>query len=1095
LLMIGAYRDNEVDTAHALPRKLEAIRKAGASINEIKLAPLSQEDVAQLITDALQCEPERVLPLVQLVYDKTAGNPFFTIQFISALEHERLLAFDHAHRRWSWDLDGIHAKGYTDNVVDLMISKLTRLPAKTQKALQQLACLGNSARVTTLSLVYGTDEAQVHSDLFEATRAQMVERQEGSYKFIHDRVQEAAYSLIPERLRPDTHLRIGRLLLAHTPPEEREEAVFEIVNQLNRGVPLVTSAAERLQIAQLNLIAGRRARASSAYKSALVHLAAGEALLSEEQWEQHYGLRLSLALHRAESEFLTGEFLAADERLSRLRLRAIGSTDLAAVACLRMALYTRDRPDRAVEVGLEQLRTFGIEWSAHPSEEEVRAEYDALRQRVGERPIETLVDLPSTKDPHLPALMEVLRAILSPALFTERKLHDLALLRMANLSLEHGHCDASPLAFAQLGMAIGPRFGHYRDGFRFGHLGATLVEREDLARFRGKVYCVVGYHVLPWTQPIQAASSMMQRALDLAQETGDLLFAAYCQIHLISLGLASGARLDELEVEAEACLQSTRRLHFGLVIDIITTQLAFIRTLRGLTPKFGCLDDGHVDELRMEHHLSGNPMLAIAACWHWIRKMHARYLAGDYAAAVDASSKAQPLLGIAPSHFETVEFWFYGALSYAASSDCAPPDEKQRHFEALKAHHNQLDIWAQNCSENFENRAALVAAEIARIEGRDLDAMRLYEQAIRSAHANGFIHNEAITYEVAARFYAARGFDKIADAYSLEARYGYLRWGAQGKVHQLDERYPQLRQEKPVASSASMIATPVEHLDLATVIKVSQAVSGEMVLEKLIDRLMRAAMEHAGAERGLLILQRGEEARVEAEATTQLDCIAVRLLGRAAGPSDLPETVLNYVLRTQEDVILDDAAVQNPVSPDGYVVEHRVRSLLCLPLVKQATLVGVLYLENNVASHVFTPSRIALLKLLASQAAISLENARLYGDLRESQAYLAEAQRLTHTGSFVWDAKTREALHLSDEWSRIFEFDPEKGRRAWEERVQRVHPEDRIKWQAAIDRAINDKSDYDMEYRILLPGGTTKYLHGCSTPGPEQFRRCSAIYG
>src|SRR5260370_103503 len=244
-----------------------------------------------------------------------------------------------------------------------------------------------------------------------------------------------------------------------------------------------------------------------------------------------------------------------------------------------MALYTTARADLAVEVGVEQLRPIGIAWSGHPSEEEVRAEYDALRQRVGERPIETLVDLASTREPDLLALMEVLRAILSPALFTERKLHDLALLRMANLSLEHGHCDGSPLAFAQLSMAIGPRFGHYRDGFSFGRLGAALVERQDLARFRGKVYCVVGYHVLPWTHPIQAASAMVQRALDLAEETGDLLFVAYCQIHLISLGLASGDRLDDLEAEAERYLQSTRRLHFGIVIHIILTHLSLTRPL------------------------------------------------------------------------------------------------------------------------------------------------------------------------------------------------------------------------------------------------------------------------------------------------------------------------------------------------------------------------------------------------------------------------------------------------------------------------------------------------------------------------------------
>jgi PAS domain S-box-containing protein len=989
LMLIGAYRDNEVNSSHPLTRKLDAMRKAGAPVQEIVLAPLTRADVAILITDSFHPEPERAAALAELIHGKTAGNPFFVIQFISALVEEGLLTFDYGEGQWSWNLNTIRAKGYTDNVADLMVGKLKRLPIETQQALQLLACLGNRAEFAVLEMVSQQSSNEMHARFWEATRTGLVFRSGDAYWFLHDRVQEAAYSLIPQDSRANAHLRIGRLIAAATPPDKLEERIFEIVNQLNRGVPLVTSDAERLQIAELNLIAARRARASTAYKSALAHLSAGEALLSEEHWETHHGLRFPLALHRAECEFLTGEFLTAAERLSRLRLRAIGSTDLAAVACLRIALYTTDRIDRAVEVGVEQLRTFGIEWSAHPSEEEVRAEYDELRQRVGDRPIETLVDLASTRDADFLALMEVLLAILPAALFTERKIHDLAVLRMANLSLEHGYCDASPLAFGQLSMTIGPRFGQYRDGFRFGHLGVALVEREDLARFRGKVYCVVGYHVLPWTQPIQAASSMIQRALELAQETGDLLFVAHCQTHLISLGLASGARLDELEVEAERYLQATRQLRFSLIIETMTTKLALIRTLRGLTPQFGYLDDVHVDELRMEHHLSGNPMLVIAASWHWIRKMQARYLAGDYAAAADALSKAQPLGGDPFSqHFEAAEFWFYGALSHAASWDSAPPDEKQRHSEALEVHHNQLDIWAQNCPENFENRVTLVSAEIARIQGRELEAEHLYEQAIRSAHENGFVHNEAIANELAAHFYAARGFEKIAHAYLQDARYGYLRWGADGKVRQLDQLYPHLREKEPT----SMIGAPVEHLDLATVIKVSQAVSGEIVLEKLIDTLMRTAIEHAGAERGLLILPRGVEQRIEAEATTSGDTVIVRLRDVPAAGAALPESIVHYVVRTRERVILDDASAQNSFSADTYIRQHRARSVLCLPLINQARLIGVLYLENNLTPRVFNPTRIAVLELLASQAAISLENASLYSDLQRSEAAAKQAE-------------------------------------------------------------------------------------------------------
>jgi PAS domain S-box-containing protein len=1038
LMLIGAYRDNEVTAAHPLMRTLDAIRSAGAHVRKIALAPLAIEDVAQLIADALRGDPKRADPLAHLVHEKTAGNPFFTIQFMSSLADEGLLVFDHADAGWSWDLDRIHAVGYTDNVVDLMVGKLARLPADTRQALQQLAGLGNRANVAMLSIVLGTSEEHVHAALWPAGRHELVERMPGTYRFIHDRVQEAAYALIPEDERPAQHLRIGRLLAANTPPEAIAEHVFEIVSQFNRGAVLITSTEERVQVAELNLIAGRRARASTAYTSALAHLAAGEALLSDEQWERHYGLRFSLALHRAECEFLTGEPLAADERLSKLRLRAIGSTDLAAVACLRMALYTTDRLDRAVDVGLEQLRTFGIEWSAHPGEEEVRAEYDVLRRRVGERPIETFVDLPSTRDSDLLALMEVLHAILPASYFTGRTLHDLAVLRLASLSLQHGLSDVSPLAFAQLSMAIGPRYGDYRGGFRFGQLGVALVDREDLSRFRGKVYCLVAY-VLPWTTSIEAASAMMRRALDLALEKGDPLFAAFCQWGLISLGLASGARLDGVEAEAERYLQSTRRGRFDLVTAIITTQLALIRTLRRLGQTFGRLDDGQLDELQMEHHLSSSPMLAIAACWHWIRKMQARYFAGDYAAAVDASSNAQPLTWISPIQFETAEFCFFSALSHAASWDFAPLDEKRQHVDALKTHHRQLESWTEDCPENFENRAALVGAEIARIEGRILDAEQLYEQAIRSAREHGFVQNEGLAYELAARFYAARGLEPFADLYLRNARHCYQRWGADGKVRQLDELYPRLRDAEPAPDSRSTIGAPVEQLELATVLKVLQAVSGEIVLDKLVDTILRTAIEQAGAERGVLIVpqgdDQGDDLRIQAEARTSGNGSGIPLVLRDVpiSSADLSESVVRYAARTRQRVSLDDASARGGFSNDEYIRREHARSVLCLPLLQQGQLMALLYLENNLAAGVFTPSRMAVLNVLASQAAMSLEKTRLYQELAQREAKIRRLVDANIIGILTYDLGGR-ILDANDAFLRMVGYDHDdlvSGRLRW----------------------------------------------------------------
>src|SRR5882762_6618480 len=781
LMLIGAYRDNEVDGAHPLTRKLEAIRQAGARVQEIRLAPLARDDLRQLIVDALRCESEPAAPLAQLVHDKTGGNPFFALQFISALAEQGLLRFDHDAARWRWEVDRLHAKGYTDNVVDLMVGKLTRLPIETQAALQQLACLGNIAEITMLSIVLGKSNEDVHSDLWDAVRLELVEHLDGSYKFIHDRVQEAAYSLIPERLRAEAHLHIGRLLAAHTPAERREEAIFEIFNQLNRGATLITEQGEREQLADLNLIAGQRAKASTAYASALTYLIAGAALMSEDSWDRRHELTFALELNRGECEFLTGALAEAEQRLAALSSRAANTVERATVACLRVDLYTTlDQSSRAIAVGLDYLRNLAIDWSPHPTEEVARREYERIWSQLGSRTIEDLIELPSMSNPSSLATLDVLTKLGPPSLQTDANLFSLVICRAVNLSLEGGNCDGSCFAYVRLGMVAGPRFGDYHTGFRFGRLGHDLVEQHGLTRFQARTYMSFGSFVLPWTRHVRAGRDFLHRALQAANKMGDLNCAAYSGGHLATNLLAAGDPLVDVQRETENALAFAQKTRFGFVIDITASQLGLISTLRGLTPKFGSFDDGQFDELGIERRFARSPHLAHASRY-WIRKLQARFFAGEYAAAVEASSRAQSLLWTVVSHFETAEYDFYGALSRAASCDSAPAAERQPHMEALAAHHKQLQVWAANCPDNFENRAALVGAEIARIEGQELDAERLYEQAIRSARANGFIHNEALANELASRFYAARGFEKIARLYLQDARYGYLRWEPMGR--------------------------------------------------------------------------------------------------------------------------------------------------------------------------------------------------------------------------------------------------------------------------------------------------------------------------
>jgi PAS domain S-box-containing protein len=1082
LLLVGAYRDNEVDATHPLMRKLEAMRQAGAVLQNIVLAPLSREDLGQLIADSLRCTPAHAAPLAELVHGKTSGNPFFAIQFLSTLSEEGLLTFDHANRRWSWDPARILAKGYADNVVDLMTRKLVRLAPETQTALTQLACLGNRAEFTMVRAVYQGPLEHMHAQLAEAVGADVILRTKDSYHFLHDRVQEAAYGLIPRELRAVTHLRIGRMMAAATPPDTIEERIFEIVNQFNRSSDLIESTAEREHIAELNLIAGRRAKNSTAYASALKYAQAGRSLLMDDTWNRNHELVFSLECLLGECEFLTTDMAAADGRLSMLAGRARSPHDVAVVTRLRLNLFTSlDRFDRGVQVFLEYLRGHGTDWSPHPTDEEVLREYDRIWSLLGSRQIEELVNLPVATDPDLLDVLELFLAISATSLYFDANLHALMACRMVTLSLVHGNSDASCFAYVRFAMVAGPHFGNYQAGFQFAKLGYDLVDERTSPRYRANVDVLFATFVVPWSRHLKTGRELVHRAFDIGTRIGALALAGYCCNTLNTHRLATGDLLAEVHREAETGLAFATNIRFGLVIDCITAQLGLIRTLRGLTPTFGAFNDERFDEHQFERHLASKPVSALPQCWYWIRKLQARFLAGDYPAANEASAHAERLLWTSPSFFEGAEYHYYSALSRAASVDSAGDDARQQHLEALGSHQRQHEIWVRYCPENFENRAALIGAEMARIEGRVLEAEHLYEHAIRSARENGFVNNEAIAYEVAARFYAARGLHKFAETYLLEARHCYQRWGADGKVAQLDHLYPYLRKESP-SMQASAILAPAELLDLSTVMKVSRAVSRGMVLEPLIDSLMRAALEHAGAERALLIRPMGDLFVIEANASTAGDAVTVHQKDAAVSAAvSLPESVVRYVIRTQHDVILDDAATENPFGADPYIVQHRVRSILCLPLINDAKLTGVLYLENNLAARVFTPSRIAVLKVLASQAAISFENSRLYSDVRDrelavrrSEAFLTEAQALSQTGSFGWNTATGE-LFWSRETYRIFGLTPDVAP-TLSMLVDVVHPDDRARFVHEVETYTNDRADFEHEYRVKRPDGSIRHV-------------------
>jgi predicted ATPase/signal transduction histidine kinase/GAF domain-containing protein len=1085
LLLVGAYRDNEVGPSHPLMRTLEAIRETNATVHEIVLAPLGLSDVGRLIADALHCEPERARPLAQLVHEKTGGNPFFAIQFLIALADEGLLAFDSVAALWVWDVNRIHAKNYTDNVVDLMVQKLKRLSISTQDALKHLGCLGNVAEIGTLSLVYRQTEKAMHAALWEGVRAGLIVHQAASYKFLHDRIQQAAYSLVPEEHRAAVHLRIGRTLLANLTAEELTEQLFEVASHFNRGRALLIDPDEKVQVATINLRAGRKAKASAAYASARAYLASGMALLEEPDWSRQYELTFSLWLERAQCELLSGNCEDAEQLIPELLRRAARKVNQAAVYDLKVRLHTvQGEYPQAVDNALACLRLFGIDLPAHPNSEEVEAEYQTIWRNLDERSIESLIDLPRMTHPELQVAMQVLSTLAEVSWFTDFHLYCMLVCRTVNISMQHGMSGPSAHAYGCLGSLLGPVFHRYREGYRLGRLACDLVEKHDFTAYHTKVYHEMGA-ICFWTQPITSAIEFRRAVARSAAESGDLTYACYSMHHSITASLVRNDPLDAVWRESQMALDFARRARFRDVVDLMVSQQRFIAAMQGRTASVSTFSDAQFDEATFEAQLTGGRMNTMI-CLYWILKLKARFLSGDYTEALAAAAKAEPALRREAVQIYLLDYSYYTALTVAALYEHASADDQAVWRALLTAQREQLREWADNYPPTFADKHALVSGEIARLEGRDVDAMRFFEEAIKSAHRHGFAQNEGLAHEVAAGFYAARGAASIAHTYLRNARDCYLRWGAFGKVRQLERFHPRLAEESAASVLSRTIDATVEQLDVGTVVKASQAVSSEIELGTLIETLMRVSLEHAGAERGLLILFTGDEPRIAAEAATGRGFIEVTLRNSAVTPTELIESALRTALRTRESVILDDASARNP---DGNPHRKYTRSVLCLPLVKQGKLVGALYLENNLAPRVFTSAKLAALKLLASQAAISLENVRLYeelrvenserrraeAELRRSEAYLREAQKLSHTGTFSWRPSSGE-IYWTEETYRIFECDPAVTP-TLELLLSRVHPEDVAHVRQMREHAADERQDLIYEYRLRMPDERVKRVH------------------
>jgi predicted ATPase/signal transduction histidine kinase len=1000
VLVAGAYRPQEVGPSHPLVEMVDRVRETPTAVTEVLLSPLRAEHVVDLVADTLHAGRDEARPLATLIHERTEGNPLFIVQLLATLEGEGLVRFDERERAWRWDLARIAEHGESSDVGDLLARKITALSRATRDALETAACLGTQAPLSLLTAAHGSsEEEETLRALDEAMTAGLVVRARDGYAFAHDRVRQAAYSLIPEERRSAAHLRVGRNLLLRLPRERQEEWIFEVVTQLDFGRSLIADPDERTRLAELNLRAGRRACGTAAYLSASAYFATGDDLLPREAWESRYELKYALTLERARCEWLCGHLEAAARLLPELLRHARGRVDRAAAHLVTILLrMTQGKFQEASRMAVSACSSlFGIELPLHPTEDALREAAQRTLANLGERAIEDLLELPPMADPDVRTAVALLSAALPSAWSTDPNLHDLMGCHIVDLTLRHGNGDGSPHGYVVFGAALGRLFDDWDRASRLGAVACELVEgrgfgaAEATTHFAAEAttHFTVAAFIEFWVLHVREVIPLLRRARRGALEHGETNVACYAADVIVHCRMRAGDPLDEVGAEIESQLDLVRSAGYQEIEAVLDSIRRAILRLQGLPA-------------RDQPLLAARPafrrqLFAVAS------EALADLLLGDAARAlrVIRGAKSVAEAGRDRGMAGEAEYCFVTALVLAAhlDEDGLSPEERAEDLRTLEACHEKLRRWRQHGPADFRGRHALVAAELARLQGRHLDAMQLYEDAIAAARESAFVHDEAMANELAAAFHRRRGFRTIADAYLREARACYQRWGAEGKVRQLERLHPQIVERRPPAPAVTITAR-AEQLDLLSAVKASQSISGEIEIEKLIGTLLQVVLEQGGARRGCLVLERDGALFVEAEASTEEKGVVTRILPSLPMESSLlvPVSLVHHVRLMRQPVIIEDVAARaGDFASDAYFSRHRTRSVLCLPILRQAELIGLLYLENRHVAGAFTPDRLTTLSLLASQAAISVENARLLlveRRARQRSAFLAEAGAL-----------------------------------------------------------------------------------------------------
>ena len=1143
LLLIGAYRDNEVSLAHPLMLTIAEVEKA-AIVSTLSLASLAQVDVNRLIADTLSCSVELALPLTELIYQKTQGNPFFTTQFFKSLHEDGSIAFDQEVGSWQCDVSQIRALSLTDDVVEFMVQQLQKLPAATQTVLKFAACMGVQFDLNTLAIVLEQSVTETAAMLWKGLQEGLVVPQSEvykfyhnthlspqpsalnpqacAYKFLHDRVQQAAYSLIPQERKQLIHLQIGRLLLQATLTDEQDEQIFVIVNHLNQGASLIDNEPERRELVQLNLAAGQKARSSTAYGAALNYFNTGTSLLSSDCWQSQYDLALALHSGAAEAAYLNTDFEQVEQLVAIVLNQAQSWFDRVPVYVTKIqTCIAQVQLLEALQLAREVLAGLGVSLPEQPTQADVAQALEQTQELLGGRAIESLLELPVMTAADKEAAMVILSNIISVAYQVAPDLLPLIILAHVNLSVVYGNAPESTYGYVMYGLMQCSKLDAVELGYRFGQLGVNLLQRIHTPKLQAKTLFGFHNHLSHWKESAADTLSGYLHAYTSGLEAGDL---EYVSLSLLSYGYTacfSGQELTALRQTMETHRKITHQFCQYGYFSLQTIYYQTVLNLLELSSEPDRLYSEHYDEsVMIQRHLKSNQALALFQIYFC--KLLLSYLFQRYEQALENAHLTHQYLDVAAGLLHVPLFYFYKALAQLAVYPDRNAADQAIILEQVDASLEKLTAWATHAPSNQAHRCALVAAERCRVLGKNAEASEYYDLAIASAKATSYVQDEALANELAAKFYLEWGKQRIAQEYLLEAYYSYACWGAKAKVVDLETRYPELlapvlqQKHAPLSVNETVFASGTvtsigsssstsDVLDLAVILKASQTLSSEIELDKLLASLLQLILENAGADKCVLLLRDGSpnaiahnRLLVNGLATTGAEPTVLQQIPLEES-QDIPLKLIYRVKNCLEPVVLMDANADTEFAADPYFLRQQPKSILCSPILHQGKLLGIVYLENNLTLGAFTNERVHVLNLLCFQASISLEHVWLY---KQSQDYARELERSLEklrasearfqrmadnipgvVYQFRWNSDgSTSTPFMSSGCTTLFEVSPENIMTGAIDFREMEHPDDRHKLEQVALQATQSLTPFEQEARIVTASGSVKWIQTVARP-------------